>query len=184
MGYEGYASAAAAGVLETIRNRRSVRRFTDAPVPDGLILEMLTAACSAPSACNEQPWHFVVVAERSTLVELARRHPYGGPVQEAPLCVVVCADMRLAALTLQAGDFWAQGLAAATQNLLLAAAALGLGAVWIGTYPDLARVEAVRDVIGAPGHIVPFALVPIGYPRESPGPHGAADPTRIHRERW
>ena len=171
-------------VLDAIRNRRSVRRFTRVPVPDELMDRILEAAQRAPSACNEQPWHFVLIEDRDVLDKLATRHPFGAPVRNAPLCVIPCADLRLATVTLQAGDFWAQSMSAATENLLLAAHACGLGAVWIGTYPDERRVAAVREVIGAPDHIVPFCLVPIGYPAETPPARGIASPDRIHRDHW
>lgn len=175
-------------VLEALAKRRSIRAYTEEAVPPDVVRRILHAASVAPSACNEQPWHFVVVTDRSVLAELADRHPFGAPVRHAPLCVVPCADLELAVITSAAGDFWAQSLAAATQNLLIAASACGLGAVWIGTYPDEPRVRAVREVIGAPEHIVPFCVVPMGYPAETPPPR---DPSmsleaqgRIHTDRW
>ncbi len=171
-------------ILEAIAQRRSIRQFKVTPVPDIIVEQILSAAQCAPSACNEQPWHFVVVTEPTILNDLAARHPFAEPVRNAPLCVIPCADLEMVTVTLSGGDFWAQGMAAATQNLLLAASALGLGAVWIGTYPDQPRVDSVRDVIGAPDHVVPFCLIAVGYPAEIPTARPASTLNRVHRNRW
>jgi len=137
----------------------------------------------APSACDEQPWHFVVVEDRGVLDTLAVKHPYGSSLKEAPACIVPCVDLELA-VTRFAGDFWVQDISASTQNLLLAATAMGLGAVWIGTYPAQDRVEAVREVLHLPPNVVPLCLVPVGFPREQPEPRVRFDPTRVHSDGW
>lgn len=173
----------AAQLLDIIRNRRSIRRYASTPVADEAVNAMVAAATCAPSACNEQPWHFVVVRDRATLDELATRHPFGSPLKGAPLCIVPVVNLE-AVTTLFAGDFWVQDMSAATQNLLLAATALGLGAVWIGTYPAMDRVEAVREVLSIPDTALPLCLVPMGHPLERPAPRNNEVAGRIHRERW
>jgi nitroreductase len=169
--------------LDLIFSRRSVRRYSPRSVPEELVQRMLEAAMVAPSACDEQPWHFVVVERRALLDSLAVRHPYGSSLKGAPLCIVPCVDLDLA-ITRYEGDFWIQDMSASTQNLLLAATALGLGAVWIGTYPAMDRVEAVREVLSLPANIVPLCLVPVGYPDEQPQPRSRFLKDRIHRDVW
>ena len=171
------------GDLDLIFSRRSVREYQDRPVPRDLIEQLLAAAMAAPSACDEQPWHFIVVQRRDILDKLATRHPYGISLKGAPLCIVPCVDLELA-VTRYEGEFWVQDMSAATQNLLLAANALGLGAVWIGTYPAMDRVEAVQDVLGLPEHVLPLCLVPVGYPLEKPEPRRRYDSGRVHFDVW
>ena len=163
-----------------ILGRRSVRRFEPRPVDDALVRSLLEAAMAAPSAGDQRPWHFVVVTAAGTLAALSRSHPYAKPLAAAPLAVVVCGD--------ETGGkwppFWPQDCAATTQNLLLAAHQLGLGAVWIGVYPLEERVAAVRAELGVPEGVVPFAMVALGHPATQKGPVDRYDATRIHRERW
>lgn len=166
--------------IEAILTRRSIRKYTDRPVPDDLITELLRAAMAAPSAVNQQPWQFVVVRDRELLESIATALPYGKMAREAQLAVVVCGDLDQE----RTPGYWAQDCAAATENLLVAANASGLGAVWLGTYPLEERVAAMRALFGLPEHIVPFAVVPIGYPAEHPGPADRFDPDRIHLDKW
>jgi len=166
--------------VEAILTRRSIRKYTDKPVADGLVTELLRAAMAAPSAGNQQPWHFIVVRDRALLEGIAAFHPYGAMTRQAALAVVVCADLKLE----QRPGFWVQDCSAATQNLLLAAHARGLGAVWLGVYPRPERVEATRSLFSLPEHVVPLAIVPIGHPAESPAPADRYDPRRVHFDRW
>ena len=111
--------------IQTIFSRRSIRKYTDEPVSDDDIKTMLEAAMAAPSASNSQPWHFVVVMERATLDALAEARPHGKMLAQATLCIAVCGDPGLS-------DYWEQDCSAATENLRVAVAALGSGAVWLG----------------------------------------------------
>ena len=165
--------------MDFIMTRRSIRQYTDQPVPEELVTELLRAAMAAPSAKNQQPWHFVVVRDKRQLESIAQSTPYSGMTRDAQLAVVVCAapDDR-------DPGYWPQDCSAATENLLIAANALGLGAVWLGFYPLPERVEKLRELLGAPEHIVPFSVVPIGYPGEHPVPADRFDPQRVHRDRW
>ncbi len=164
-------------LIETIFARRSIREYTDEPVDEVDIKTLLEAAMAAPSASNLKPWHFIVVTGRQTLDGLAEAHPHGKMLFEASLCIAVCGDPAIS-------RFWVQDCSAATENLLLAATALGLGAVWLGVYPREDRVAAVRQVLGLPETIMPLNLISIGHPAEEKEPRTQYDKARVHRERW
>lgn len=166
--------------IEAILSRRSIRKYTTKPVPDDLIDDILKAGMNAPSAGDEQPWHFVVIDDRLLLSEISKRHPYAKLLSEAPVAVLVCGDKN----TEKFKDFWVQDCSAATENMLLAAHALNLGAVWIGLYPAENIVRVVRDLLNIPGHMVPFSLVSIGYPAEEKESRERYDTSRIHRNTW
>jgi len=167
--------------VEAIFTRRSIREYAAQAVPDELVQELLAAAMQAPSAGNQQPWHFIIVTERKQLDALTGVLHRGPSLKAAPLAVAVCVDMDL----LQHPDFWVQDCSAATQNLLLAAHAQGLGAVWLGVYPVEERVAGVKQVLGLPGQVVPLCIVALGYPAAKPEPPARRyDATRLHYNRW
>jgi len=165
-------------LIQAIFARRSIRRYTAEPVSGADIETLLEAAMAAPSASNRKPWSFVVVTERQTLDRLAEVHPHGKMLFEAALCIAVCGGPT------SSERFWVQDCSAATENLLLAATALGLGAVWLGVYPREDRVAAVRQVLGIPDTIAPLNLISIGHPAEEKEPRTQYDESRVHRERW
>ena len=166
--------------MEAILTRRSIRRYTGESVPEPVIEEILRAAMQAPSAGNEQPWQFVVITDRATLREVPRFHPHANMVPDAPVAVLVCGDLHWE----KHAGFWVQDCSAATQNILLAAHAKGLGAVWVGIFPREDRVAAFRKLAGLPEHVVPLALVPIGFPAARKPEEERFDRSRIHRDRW
>jgi len=166
--------------LQTILSRRSIRLYTPEPVSEALVDDLLRAAMSAPSAGNQQPWQFVVIRERQKLDSIPVFHPYAEMVKSASVAVLVCGDMRLE----KNKGYWVQDCSAATQNLLLAAHAQGLGAVWVGVYPNEERLEGFRKLLEIPEEIIPFALVPVGYPDESKPPSNRYEPSRIHNDHW
>ena len=167
--------------LKAILTRRSVREYTPQAVPEGLVQELHAAAMQAPSTGNQQPWHFVLVTERMQLNALAGVLPYGQMLKAAPLGIAVCADLELEKYP----GFWVQDCSAATQNLLLAAHARGLGAVWLGVYPIEERVAGLKDILGLPEQVVPLCVVALGYPAAKPEPPAARyDESRLHRNRW
>jgi nitroreductase len=167
-------------LFDAIAHRRSIRRYRPDSINESLVSSIVRAGCAAPSAGNEQPWHFLVIRARTTLIELSISHPYADMLREAPLAILVCADMN----RVKHKDYWPQDCAAAVQNMLLATHGLGLGSVWVGVYPREARVAEVRRVITLPDTIIPFALLPIGLPAEEKGPDDRFDPKRIHLEHW
>jgi nitroreductase len=166
--------------LELLMTRRSVRRYTDEPVTDDEVEAILRAAMAAPSAGNEQPWHFVVIRDDAVMDEIMDVHPYAAMLAEAPVCIAVLAEM---AREKHAG-MWVQDCSAATQNALLAAHALGLGAVWLGVHPVEAREEGIRRILGLPDGVECLSLVAVGHPAEQPGPPNRYDPARVHAENW
>lgn len=163
--------------IKTIFSRRSIRKYTGEPVGEDDIQMLLEAAMAAPSASNIKPWHFVVVTQRETLDALADAHPHGKMLAQAPLCIAVCGDPDLS-------RYWEQDCSAATENLLVAAAALGLGAVWLGVHPRDDRVGFTRQILGIPENIVPLNLISIGHPAEEKEPRTQYDEARVHRGRW
>lgn len=166
--------------FDTLFGRRSIRRFLPGEVSDEVVHRLLKAGMAAPSAGNEQPWHFIVIRQRETLRALSATHPYAAMVQEADVAILVCADMEL----VKHRDYWPQDCAAAAQNMLLAAHAMGLGSVWVGVYPRESRMREVRSVITLPETIHPFALLPFGIPGEQKGPEDRFRNDRIHKEHW
>jgi len=165
-------------LIQAILARRSIREYTSESVDDEKIKALLEAAMAASSASNRKPWHFIVVKDRKNLDELAGGHPYGKMLFEAPLCIVVCGD------TTVSERFWIQDCSAATENLLIAASALGLGAVWLGVYPTEERVNGVKETLHIPGDVTPLNLISIGHPAEKKAPRTQYDEARVHRERW
>jgi nitroreductase len=164
-------------LIQTIFTRRSIRRYMADPVGEEDVKTLLEAAMAAPSAGNSQPWHFVAVTDRQTLDALGEVHAYGKMLFEAPLCIAVCGDPSRS-------QHWVQDCSAAAENLLLAAAALGLGAVWLGVHPEADRAAAIRKVLCIPESIVPLNLISMGYPAEEKAPRTQYDERRVHRERW
>lgn len=164
-------------LIQTIFSRRSIRKYTGEPVSEADIRTLLEAAMAAPSASNIKPWHFVVVTQRETLDTLADAHPHGKMLAQAPLCIAVCGDPDLS-------RYWEQDCSAATENLLLTVAALGLGAVWLGVHPREDRIGFTRQILGIPESIVPLNLISIGHPAEEKEPRTQYDEARVHRGHW
>jgi nitroreductase len=165
---------------DPILTRRSIRRYTEQPVPEEMVTGLLQAAMAAPSARNQQPWHFVVIRERDTLEKIAAMQSTARMARHAPLTIVVCGDLDLD----NDSGYWVQDCAAATENILLWAHAHGLGAVWCGIYPREHRVSNYRALLGLPDRVVPLALVVVGYPAEELPPSDRFKPDRVHNGRW
>jgi nitroreductase len=166
--------------MQALLTRRSVRSFTRQPVPEEAIQAILRAAMHAPSSNDERPWHFMIITDRRILDEVPRFHPFAEMLPQVGVAILVCGDELLE----KRPGRWMIDCAAATENLLLAAHALGLGAVWMGIYPDPVRVEGMRRLAGLPGNIQPLSLVPIGYPAVASPAVERFDPERIHRNYW
>lgn len=167
--------------LEAILTRRSIRQYTPQAVAEQVVQELLAAAMQAPSAGNQQPWHFVVVTGREERLALAGVLPHGQMLKTAPLGIAVCGDVE----SLRHPGFWVQDCSAATQNLLVAAHALGLGGVWLGVYPIEERVQGVQRVLGLPAQVVPLCVLALGYPAAKPEPAASRyHEARVHHNRW
>lgn len=168
----------AQAVLNCIMTRTSVRAYQDKAIEAEKIDKMLRAAMAAPTAVNRQPWHFIVIDDRAVLKELDASSPRPGMLSSAPLAIAVCGDMDKA-LTGGGRDFWIEDCSAATENLLLAAHALGLGAVWTGAYPAQERCDVMRKVLNIPENLIPLSLVVIGYPAGDQQPKDKYKPENI-----
>lgn len=166
--------------LEAIFGRRSIRKYTDQAVSAETTETLLRAAMSAPSANNAQPWRFVVITERAVLDAIPTFHPYSEMLHQAPLAILVCADKTQ---TSQPG-YELLDCSAATQNLLVAAHALGLGAVWLGIFPREERMRGIKNLVCLPDHILPVALVSVGQPAEHKPPADRFDAAKIHYNTW
>lgn len=149
--------------LDFIFSRRSIRRFTGEKVSEKHITLLLQAAMAAPTAMNMQPWHFVVIDDPGKLADLHRILPFGK--MQAPLAISVCGNLR-SAKKLVTERFWVQDCSAATENLLLAANALGLGAVWCGVHPINRLERAISSSLNLPNYVIPLNVVFIGHPAE------------------
>ena len=165
-------------VIENIMTRTSIRKYKQQPVEDCKVETMLRAAMAAPTAVNKQPWHFVVITDKAMLGKLAGEGRRGDMLRNAPLAIVVCGDMNKA-LGGPMREFWVQDASAATENLLLAAHALGLGAVWTGLYPNTERAGQVAQILGMPETMMPLCTVIIGYPDEQPTPKDKWKPENV-----
>jgi len=166
--------------MEAIFKRRSIRSYTSEDVSDAQVEKLLSAAMAAPSAGNEQPWEFVVIRDRKTMNAITSIHPYAAMLKQAPLAICVCGDLHRE----KYAGYWVQDCSAATENLLIAAADMGLGTCWLGVHPLKDREEGIAKLLGVPEHIVPFAVIAVGHPNENPGPVDRFDPSRIHGDRW
>ncbi len=167
-------------VIDAILKRRSIRRYRGEPVDKSKINELLTAGMYAPSARNQQPWHFLVIEDRELLKRIMEVHPYASMLSGAALAILVLGDETLEITR----GYWPVDCAAATQNILLAAHALGLGAVWLGVYPREERQKAIREIFVLPSHIHPFSLVSVGYPAEDKPVPVRFKEDRIRWNKW
>lgn len=165
-------------IFTALHTRRSIRSFTNQPVTEEEIHTMLDAAMIAPSAGNCRPWQFIVVDDKNILKQAPGINPYAGMAPEAPVSIVVCGDP---ALEKYKAGFWIQDCSAATQNLLLAAAGLGLGAVWTGIYPMQDRVRGFQELLETPDTIIPFALVVVGRHDTVPERKSRFETGKVHR---
>jgi nitroreductase len=167
-------------VFETILTRRSIRKYKKQTISDELVQKLLHAAFSAPSAGNQQPWHFVILDDRKMLNVIHTFHPSAKMLIDADKAIIVCGDLHLEKFK----GYWMIDCAAATENILLAAHSLGLGACWLGLYPRDGRVAGMRKLLQLPTHIIPLAIVALGYPAEIKPKEDRYNPLRIHRNKW
>ncbi len=164
-------------VKEALLKRRSVRKFTDEPVSDDMINELLHAAMSGPSACNKKPWEFYVVLNEDKLKELKSASMF--TKMSAKLAIIVCGNLSNA-LPKQMAEFWIQDCSAATENILLRVTDLGLGAVWCGIHPQKRAIEKVRRILDIPEKQIPLNIIFIGHPDECPESRDQYDEKRVH----
>ncbi len=164
--------------IDNIMNRVSVRQFTGGKITDEQLEQMLRCAMAAPTAMNKQPWEFLVINDEEMMTLLGEDFPYSRCGNGAAVAIIPCGNLQRAIEGMP--DFWINDLSAATENLLLAAHAMGLGAVWTGVHPNAERVRHLQELLGLPEHIVPLCIVPVGVPAEQPEVKDKWDTSRIH----
>jgi nitroreductase len=180
---EAPAMTTEASVLKIIHQRKSVRNYTDKKVSREQLETLVRAGMAAPTAANKQPWAFIAIDDRNTLDKLAAELPHAKMLKQAQSAIVVCGDLTKT-LEGAAQAFWVQDCSAATENILLAAEAMGLGAVWTGVYPDDGRVKAVSTLLNLPKQIIPLNVIPVGYPVGVDKPKDKWKPENLHWQLW
>lgn len=171
-------------VMQNILSRKSVRAYTDQPVSRAQIDTLLRAAMAAPTGRDMRPWKFIVVDDKEMLKTLAGRLPYAKMLPEAQAAVLICGDLSVTDDKGNPSTNWMFDCSAATENLLLAAESMGLGAVWTAVYPYDERLRPVTEVMQLPDYIVPLNVIPIGYPKGNPQPKDKYDTDNIHYNGW
>lgn len=166
--------------IDTIYDRRSVRKYSDKSVNPDLIDEILRAGMFAPSGCNKQPWHFVVFDDKSLIAEIKSMHPYASALATAPICIMVCGDTDKE----MAKGFYQVDCSAAIENMLLAAKALGLDTCWMGVYPWVDVMKSFSERFALPDNIEPFALISLGYSDVKIERPKRYDSTKVHYNNW
>ena len=166
--------------IEAILTRRSIRKYKTKQISDEDVNDLLKAGMAAPSANNCQPWHFVVLNEHKIMDKIPEFHPYSKMLKQASVAILICIDKNLE----NADGYGVQDCSAATQNILLAAHAKGLGAVWLGIYPREVRINGVKKLLEIPDDIMPLSLVSIGYPAKEKPRINRFNEARIHYNKW
>lgn len=183
----------APSALEVIMSRTSIRSFTGDPVSKEQLETILKAGMAAPTAMNSQPWRFVVVTDKEKIASVFGSGFRGEMFTKAGAVIVVCGQttaMRKpfgqpdAPEEEQPNMFWFEDCSAAAENILLAAKALGLGAVWTAGYPAMERITPIAAALGIPEKVVPLCIIPVGVPAENPEPKDKWKPENIHWEQW
>jgi nitroreductase len=165
---------------EAILTRRSIRKFIDHPIPDEQIEKLLRAAMQAPSARNQQPWQFIVIDDRAILNAIPQIMPNASMAARSPLGILICGDLSLET----SPGYWVVDCSAATENILLAAHSMGLGACWCGVYPRQERIDGLRKLLGLPENVMAHSLVVVGQPAEQPKPENRFRNDRVRKNHW
>ena len=171
-------------VMTNILQRKSVRSYTDRPVTKSQLDTLVRAAMAAPTGRDMRPWKFIIINDREAMKSLADQLPYAKMLAEAQAAVVVCGDLSILDKEGKPSTNWMFDCSAATENLLLQAEAMGLGAVWTAAYPYEERLTAVKQALQLPDHIVPLNVIPIGYPKGDTQPKDKYDANNIHYNAW
>lgn len=166
--------------MEAILSRHSVRRYSDKEIPESQLMEILHAGMSAPSAMGSRPWHFILVTDRERLDGVAGIHPYAQMSRQASAGILVCGEPSKETFEM----YFQQNCSAAVENILIAVSSFGLGAVWVGLYPNATHVKIFKEYFKLPEGIEPFAWVPIGHLLEPARPDNRLDLTMVHRNIW
>jgi len=167
-------------LFEAIHTRRSIRKYADEEIPADQVKKLLAAAMMAPSAGDARPWQFIMVTDPDKKKRVKDVHPYVGMIAKAPLGILICGDLEKEKYP----GFWPQDCSAAMQNLLLAAHASGLGAVWTGIYPMEDRVQKFNEIFRLPEQIIPFGLAVMGWPVQQVKSEDRYTDACVHHNEW
>lgn len=167
--------------LTTIHNRKSVRSYTEQAVSQEDLTTLVKAGMAAPSGMDRRPWEFVIVTDREKLNAMADTLPYAKMLTSSPAAIVVCGNNDEGN---GGSSYWYLDCSAATQNILLAAEAMGLGAVWTAAYPYEERMAPVKEILELPGYILPLSVIPVGYPNGEFKAKEKYNPAKIHTNKW
>jgi nitroreductase len=166
--------------LTCIFTRRSIRKYTGKPIPEDQLHTILRAGFSGPTASNTRPWHFIIVRGAAVLEAVTEAHPYSKMLPSAGCGILVCGDTAC-----NPNEYYlTEDCSAAIENMLLAAHALGLGAVWLGIHPREERVEAMRKLMNIPEGILPVGLMAVGVPAETKDAPDRYEEKKVHFEKW
>ena len=168
-------------ILDTIFSRRSIRIYDRKKLDKNILTDLLKAAMAAPSGSNSRPWEFVVVTDEDKINFLRSKIKYGN--FNAPAIIIVCANLAIAANE-SAHRYWVQDCSAATENLLIAAAGLGLGTCWVASYPKEDVMGLLHETLGIPEDVFPLNLIYVGYPAEEKAPRTQYEEARVHWETY
>ena len=166
--------------IEAILSRRSIRKYSNKPINSDIIKQLLETAFSAPSASDRRPWHFIIIDDREILDAIPKFHPYSNMLKNAKTAILACGDLHLE----ESEGYLSVNCSAATENILLAAHAIGLGACWLGIYPRKERINGIKKLIKLPEHIIPISLISLGYPAEYKTKEERYDENRVHYNKW
>lgn len=164
--------------LETIFNRKSVRKYTERPIEKEKLETLVRAGMAAPSSRDRRPWEFVIVTDRDLLDKMGDGLPLARMLKETKQAIIVCGD------TVKSENAWQLDCSAAAQNILLAAESMGLGAVWTAAYPYPERMKIIQDALQLPEHILPLTVIPLGYPTGIEKPKDKYNKKQIHYNGW
>jgi nitroreductase len=170
--------------MSALFERRSVRSFLPKAIEQDKIERILRAGFQAPSAHNRQPWEFIVINDATDLAAIAEMSPYAKMLRQAAAAIVPCVNLGMGKGPSVEDTWWVQDLSAATENILLQIVDEGLGGVWLGWYPDMARVKAFSERFGLPAHVLPFSVIAAGYPANPPQKADRYDPAKVHYGRY
>jgi nitroreductase len=167
-------------LFDAILTRRSIRRYSTEQIDQEIVNKIIKAGMYAPSAVNKQPWHFIVFENHQTMQSIIDIHKNASMLLEADKAILICYDENIQ----HDQGYGPVDCSAATQNMLLAAHASGIGACWVGIYPRQNRIDSLHSLFKLPKHVIPFAVISLGYPAEKREMPNCFKPDRIHYEKW
>jgi tRNA (guanine-N1)-methyltransferase len=166
--------------MNAIFTRRSIRKYKNEPISDEQLEILLKAGMSAPSAMNSQNWEFVIVRDKNHLSKLSTLNPYHQMLKDSALAIVVCGNTS----KILGDEYWIQNCSAATQNILIQANEMGLGAVWLGVAPYEEKMKKISDNLNLPDYVKPLGIISIGVPDEFKQPQNNFSLEKIHYEKF